>query len=53
MVVGANAFGQALVEAAKPLGFRITLCDPRSAFADPAAFPDAEVVQAWPHRFLA
>ncbi|MGR6900070.1 XdhC family protein [Glutamicibacter sp. BSL13] len=53
VVVGANAFGQALVEAAKPLGFRITLCDPRSAFADPAAFPDAEVVQAWPHRFLA
>jgi len=53
VVVGANAFGQALVEAARPLGYRITLCDPRSAFADPASFPGAEVVQAWPHRFLA
>lgn len=53
VVVGANAFGQALVEAARPLGYRITLCDPRSAFADPAAFPGAEVAQAWPHHFLA
>lgn len=52
IVAGANAFGSALVEAARPLGHRITLCDPRPAFADPAAFPGAEVVRAWPHRFL-
>lgn len=52
VVCGANAFGQALVEAARPLGLRITLCDHRPAFTDPAAFPGAEVVRAWPHRFL-
>ncbi|KAB1946117.1 XdhC family protein [Brevibacterium linens] len=52
LVVGANAFGHALVEAARPLGLRITVCDPRPAFADPASYPGAEVVRAWPHRFL-
>ncbi|WP_152347483.1 XdhC family protein [Brevibacterium sp. CFH 10365] len=52
LVVGANAFSLALVEAARPLGLRITVCDPRPAFADPASFPGAEVVRAWPHRFL-
>lgn len=53
LICGANAFGQALVDAARPLGLRITLCDPRPAFADPASFPGAEVVRAWPHRVLA
>ncbi|MEE1650078.1 XdhC family protein [Brachybacterium sp. J144] len=53
VVCGANAFGQALVEAARPLGLRITLCDHRPAFTDPTAFPGAEVVRDWPHRFLA
>lgn len=53
VICGANAFGRALVEAARPLGYRITLCDPRPAFADPASFPGAEVVRAWPHHFLA
>lgn len=53
VVCGANAFGQALVAAARPLGHRITLCDPRPAFTDPAAFPGATVVRAWPHQFLA
>ncbi|MGO3022814.1 MAG: XdhC family protein [Brevibacterium sp.] len=52
LVVGANAFGHALVEAARPLGLRITVCDPRPAFADPASYPGADVVRAWPHRFL-
>ena len=52
VVCGANAFGQALVEAARPLGLRITLCDHRPAFTDPPAFPGAEVVRAWPHAFL-
>lgn len=52
VIVGANAFGRALVEAAGPLGHRITLCDPRPAFTDPRSFPGAEVVCAWPHRFL-
>lgn len=52
LVVGANAFSLALVEAARPLGLRITVCDPRPSFADQISFPGAEVVRAWPHRFL-
>lgn len=52
VVFGANAFGRALVEAAGPLGHRITLCDPRPAFTDPEMFPGAEVVRQWPHRYL-
>lgn len=52
VVCGANAFGQALIEAAQPLGLRLTLCDHRPAFTDPASFPGAEVVRAWPHEFL-
>lgn len=53
VICGANAFGHALVEAARPLGHHITVCDPRPAFTAPASFPGAEVVRAWPHRFLA
>ena len=53
VVFGANAFGQALVAGARPLDLRITLCDQRPAFTDPASFPGAEVIRAWPHEFLA
>src|SRR5690625_749556 len=46
VVFGANAFGQALVAAARPL-------DLRPASNDPASCPGAEVIRAWPHEFLA
>lgn len=52
VIIGANSFGRALVEAALPLGHRITLCDPRPAFTGPTSFPGAEMVRAWPYRFL-
>ncbi|MGC5629397.1 XdhC family protein [Georgenia sp. Z1344] len=52
VVAGANAFSHALVEAARPLGHRITVCDPRPAFTDPDGFPGAEVVRDWPHLYL-
>lgn len=36
------------------LGYRVTVCDARSAFATARRFPDAdEVVVDWPHRYLA
>jgi xanthine dehydrogenase accessory factor len=36
------------------LGYRVTVCDARPAFATSKRFPDAdEVVRAWPHRYLA
>src|SRR5699024_11745612 len=53
VVFGVNACVQALVSSARPLDLRITLCDHRPAFTDPAAFPGAEVIRAWPHEVFA
>ena len=53
LVFGANDFAAALLEVARPLGYRTTLCDARAAFADREAFPQAdEVVVRWPHSYL-
>jgi xanthine dehydrogenase accessory factor len=54
LVFGANDFSAALVRAAKPLGYHVTLVDARPAFASQARFRTAdEVVTAWPHHYLA
>ncbi|HEY3576029.1 MAG TPA: XdhC family protein [Arthrobacter sp.] len=54
LVFGANDFGAALVPAAKLLGYRVTLCDARPAFAAQERFAAAdEVATGWPHRYLA
>ncbi|WP_395245976.1 XdhC family protein [Agromyces sp. MMS24-K17] len=54
LVFGAVAFAEALSAAGALLGYRVTVCDPRPAFATPERFPAAhEVVAAWPHRWLA
>ena len=54
LVFGANDFGAALVPAAKLLGYRVTVCDARPAFAAQERFAAAdEVATDWPHRFLA
>ncbi|MET3952241.1 XdhC family protein [Arthrobacter sp. UYEF36] len=54
LVFGANDFGAALVPAAKLLGYHVTLCDARPAFARQERFALAEeVVTDWPHRYLA
>ena len=54
LVFGANDFGAALVPAAKLLGYRVTLCDARPAFAEQERFAAAdEVATDWPHRYLA
>jgi xanthine dehydrogenase accessory factor len=54
LVFGANDFSAALLPAAKLLGYRVTLCDARSAFAGQERFSQAdEVVTDWPHRYLA
>jgi xanthine dehydrogenase accessory factor len=54
LVFGANDFSAALVPAAKPLGYHVTLVDARPAFARQARFRTAdEVVTAWPHQYLA
>lgn len=54
LVFGAIDFASALARLGTFLGYRVTVCDARAVFATPARFPDAaEVVNAWPHRYLA
>jgi xanthine dehydrogenase accessory factor len=54
LIFGANDFSAALLPAAQLLGYHVTLCDARPAFASQSRFTGAEqVVTAWPHRYLA
>jgi xanthine dehydrogenase accessory factor len=54
LVFGANDFGAALLPAAALLGYNVTLCDARPAFAGQERFAVADqVVADWPHRYLA
>jgi xanthine dehydrogenase accessory factor len=53
-VVGALDHAAALTAVGRLLGYRVTVCDPRAAFATRDRFPDAdEVVVEWPDTFLA
>ncbi|OUD03998.1 XdhC family protein [Streptomyces swartbergensis] len=53
LVFGAVDFAAALSQAGHFLGYRVTVCDARPAFATTARFPHAhEVVVDWPHRYL-
>ncbi len=54
VIFGAVDFTAALARVAKVLGYRVTVCDARKAFATPVRFPMAdEVVVDWPDRYLA
>ena len=54
LVFGASDFGAALLPQAKLLGYHVTLCDARPAFARQPRFAAAdEVAVDWPHRYLA
>ena len=54
VIFGAVDFTAALVRVAKVLGYRVTVCDARPAFATASRFPQAdEVVVDWPDRHLA
>ncbi|NNM98560.1 MAG: XdhC family protein [Candidatus Eremiobacteraeota bacterium] len=51
---GALDFAAATIDAAHLLGYVVTLCDAREAFATKERFPNADrIVVAWPHEFLA
>ncbi|WP_144661374.1 XdhC family protein [Paenarthrobacter nicotinovorans] len=53
LIFGANDFGAALLPAGQLLGYDVTLCDARPAFASQARFAGADqVVTDWPHRYL-
>lgn len=53
IVFGAVDFAAALARMAPLMGYRVTVCDARPAFATTARFPGTEVVVDWPHRYLA
>lgn len=53
IVVGAVEFAVSLARLGAALGYRVTVIDPRAAFATPDRFPGAEVVVEWPDRYLA
>ncbi|MFJ9683212.1 XdhC family protein [Streptomyces sp. NPDC101194] len=53
LVFGAIDFAAAVARTGVFLGYRVTVCDARPAFADPRRFPeDVEVVVDWPHRYV-
>jgi xanthine dehydrogenase accessory factor len=53
IVFGAIDFASAVARMGAFLGYRVTVCDARPAFATARRFPDAdEVVVDWPHRYL-
>jgi len=54
LVFGAVDFSAALAPIAKQLGYAVTICDPRAAFArSPRFSAAAEVVVGWPEEVLA
>ena len=54
VVFGAIDYAAALCRLARAAGWRPYVCDPRSQFATPARFPDAEeVIVAWPDEAFA
>jgi xanthine dehydrogenase accessory factor len=53
LVFGADEFAAALTRMGRFLGYHVTLCDARPAFATAERFPAAdEVVVRWPHEYL-
>lgn len=52
IILGAMDFSAALAEAATALGYRVTVCDPRSLFATAERFATSEVVVEWPTDYL-
>ncbi len=54
VILGAIDYAAAVASLGRFLGFHVTVCDARAAFATRDRFPDAdEVVIEWPHRHLA
>lgn len=54
ILFGATDHVAALAAVGSQLGYRVTVCDARPAFATRQRFPSAdEVVVDWPHRYLA
>ncbi len=48
LIVGAVHIAQTLVPLARAARYRVTIIDPRGAFASPERFPDVEIIPEWP-----
>ncbi len=49
-IIGAVHITQQLVPILTPLGFKVSVVDPRTAFATKARFPDVEIITNWPQE---
>ena len=52
IILGAMEYSAALARAASALGYRVTVCDPRSLFATVERFPTSDLVVEWPTTYL-
>jgi len=50
IVVGAVHIAQALINIAQICGYKVTLVDPRRAFATNSRFPDVSIITDWPNE---
>lgn len=54
LIVGAIDFSAALARLARPLGYRVTIADPRSTFLRSPRFADvADTIESWPEDAVA
>lgn len=54
LIVGAIDFSAALARLARPLGYRVTIADPRSTFLRSPRFADvADTIESWPEEAVA
>ena len=53
VIVGAVHVAQSLAPMAVTLGYAVTVCDPRGAFATAERFPDVDLLTDWPDEAVA
>ncbi len=52
IVAGANEYARAIAQLCKPLGYSVTIIDPRPAFVADADYPGADCRCGWPDEVL-
>jgi xanthine dehydrogenase accessory factor len=52
IIIGAVHIAQALIPMARIAGYKVTLIDPRTAFASSERFPDTDVSNEWPDKIM-
>ncbi len=52
IIIGAVHIAQALIPMARIAGYKVTLIDPRTAFASSERFPDTDISSEWPAEIM-